>query len=120
MPDWILNSKILTYLFTGLLVLVIIASLLGYVPESILLAAIGFLGFADVIAFRDWINSQGIKTYVVGFLGIAGTIALVAGWITPQVFIAILTIFTGSAAVTLGVGLKKAPAGAKLKAISAK
>ena len=117
MPDWILNSKLLTILATVVCGVVIIAFVLGYVGEGIMLTILGFVGFTGIATFRDWINSQGWKTYVVVGLGFIGTIAMAVGWITLDAFIAILTLLGVGSAGTLTVALKKAPTGDKLKTI---
>lgn len=111
MPDWILNSKILTIIASVLCVAVIIAFVLGYVGESIMLTILGFAGFSGVAALRDWIDSQGWKTYLMAGMGILGTIAMTLGWITPDVFIALLTLFGMGAAGTTIAAVKKVPAG---------
>lgn len=119
MPDWILNSKVLTIIAIIIICVAAIAWLMGYVTEGIFLAVLGFAGFGGMAAFRDWINSQGYKTYVVAGVGILGTIGLVTNYITPEVFIAILTLFIGTGAATLVHAGKKVPAGApKLKSMS--
>jgi len=120
MPDWILNSKVLTIIAIVVIVAAFIAFTLGYVGENVLLTILGFAGFSGMAAFRDWIDSQGYKTYVVAGIGILGTIGLVTNNITPDVFIAILTAFLGTGTVTLAHAMKKVPAGVpKLKAVAA-
>jgi len=120
MPDWIINSKVLTIIAMVVCVGVIIANILGVVNEGVMLTVLGFLGFPGIAAFRDWINSQGYKTYIVVGLGLVGTIAMAVGWIDLNTFIAILTLLGVGAVGTLTAALKKAPSGAKLKTITYK
>lgn len=120
MPDWILNSKILTIAAAVVCVAVIVANVLGYIEQSLMLTVLGFVGFGGVAAFRDWINSQGWRTYLLAGLGLAGTIAMTLGWITPEAFIGVLSLLgVGSAGALVAAG-KKAPVGSKLKTITMK
>lgn len=120
MPDWILNSKILTIVAAVVCVAVIVANVLGYIEQSLMLTVLGFVGFGGVAAFRDWINSQGWRTYLLAGLGLAGTIAMTLGWITPEAFIGVLSLLgVGSAGALVAAG-KKAPVGSKLKTITMK
>lgn len=119
MPDWILNSKVLVIIATLICVASIIAFVLGYAGESVMLTILGFAGFGGVAAFRDWIDSQGWKTYLVAGVGILGTIGLVTNFITAEVFIALLTLLGVGSAGTLAHAANKVPVGVrKLKRIS--
>ena len=119
MPDWILNSKILVIIATLICVVTIIAFVLGYTGESVMLTILGFAGFGGVAAFRDWIDSQGWKTYLIAGIGILGTIGLITNFITAEVFIALLTLFGAGSAATLVHAAKMVPAGVpKLKTMS--
>jgi len=120
MPDWILNSKILTILAAVICVASVVAFAIGFIGEGVLLTILGFVGFTGVGALRDWIDSQGYKTYVIVGLGLVGSIAMAIGWIDLNTFMAVLTLLGVGAAGTLTLAVKKAPAGAKLKAISVK
>lgn len=118
MPDWILNSKVLTILAGVICVVAVVAFTLGYIGDSIMLTILGFVGFSGVAALRDWIDSQGYKTYLLAGLGIVGTIAMTLGWITADVFVAILTLFGIGSAATLRAATNKVPAGVpKLKSM---
>ena len=114
MPDWILNSKVLTIIAVILIVAAFIAFTLGYIGENVLLTILGFAGFGGMAAFRDWIDSQGYKTYVIAGIGILGTVGMITNFVTPDVFIAILTVFIGTGAVTLSHAAKKVPAGVQM------
>ena len=119
MPDWILNSKVLTILAGIICLVAVIAFAMGFITESIMFTVLGFVGFGGIAAFRDWIDSQGYKTYVIVGLGLIGSIAMAMDFITLDVFIAILSLFGVGAAATLTSAVKKVPAGQpKLKAIS--
>jgi hypothetical protein len=121
MPDWILNSKFLTILALVICLASVIAFVLGFITQGIMLTILGFVGFPGVAALRDWIDSQGFKTYVIVGLGLVGSIAMALGLIDINVFIAILTLLGIGAAGTLRSAVKKVPAGMpKLKAMSFK
>lgn len=108
MIDVILNSKVLTIVLAIVLVGLVVANALGYVSDSIFLMALGLFGFPNIMAFRDWIKSQGWITYVFSGLGLAGTAAVFFGLIPPDKLIYILTIFGGGAAVGVANGIRKA------------
>ena len=121
MPDWILNSKFLTILAAIICVVSVLAFSLAYIGEGIMLTILGFAGFGGIAAFRDWIDSQGWKTYLIVGLGLIGSVAMALGWIELNVFIAILSLFGVGSAITLKVAANKVPAGMpKLKAMSFK
>jgi hypothetical protein len=73
-----------------------------------MLLLLGFFGFADGIAFRDWLNSKGFFTYVFCGLGLLGTAAVAIGWISPDKLVLILTVFGGGASAALANGIRKA------------
>ncbi len=108
MIDVILSSKILTIVLTVVLVGLIGANALGYISTEILVVCLGFFGFTDAIAFRDWLNSKGFITYVFAGLGILGTVSVLVGWITPDKMVLILTVFGGGAGLGLVNGIRKA------------
>lgn len=111
MIDAIFNSKVLTIIFIVLALAAIVAGTLEYISTEIMLTFFTIFGFSGVAAFRDWINSQGYKTYVVAGLAIAGAAGLYFKFITVEQLLIIVSIFTGGAAVTLTQAVKKVPAG---------
>lgn len=111
MPDFILNSKVLTYVAGALVLVAIIAGTLGFIETSLMLTIIGFAGFGGVVSFRDWVDSQGWRTYVQAGLGILGTAAMALNWITIEQFILVIGIFGTGSAASLLAAAKKVPVG---------
>ena len=118
--DNVLNSKFLTYLFAFLGFAAIVANALGYISIEIMLVVLGLGTFGSVAAFRDWVNSQGWKTYAIVGVGILGVAAVGFGFIAIEQFILIYTLLFGGSVATVVHALKKAPAGEKLKPMSVK
>jgi len=84
MLDQIFNSKSLTFIFFGLAVITIAVFILGYIPETTAIPILGLLGFSGFAAVRDWLNSQGWKTYAVVGIAVIGVIPYAIGWVTVE------------------------------------
>lgn len=115
--DNLLNSKVLTYVLAFLALGAVIANALGYITTEIMIFVLSLGGFGGIAAFRDWINSQGYKTYLIIGVGALGVVAMALGWITLDQFIIVLVAVFGGSAASLAHALKKAPAGDKLKSV---
>lgn len=64
-----LKSNILSYVFFALAVVAIAIYFLGFIPETVMLAAIGILGFSGVASVRTFIDSYGWKTKFIAAVG---------------------------------------------------
>ena len=100
-----MDSKNLAYAGFGVAVLAIVTGVFGWFPAEIVWGVAGFFGFGGIGALRNFIDSEGWKTYaaiippmVSGVLMLFNVIDLV----TYQLLIAAFVPVTG-ATVTQGV-----------------
>jgi len=90
-----------------------IAMVLGVIkPEwaSYAWTVAGFLGFGSIDLLRSLIDSKGWKTHAVFIVVGLSTLAQLVGWITPEVYQAILVVFAPIIGITFQQALAKSSA----------
>lgn len=105
-----MNSKILSYLFLFLSVIVVALYILGVLPETVMLAVVGVLVPGGVASLRAFIQSPGVKTYAVSILILLGTAGYLfwPSLVTQEVFTNWLLFWGLISGVTLTNGIAKA------------
>lgn len=114
MLDKLKNTQLATpALAYGMFALATIAvgvHILGFIPEQVMLALLGLFGFSGIAAWRAFIQSPGLKTYLGSALGIIGIIANGAfpDIVTPDILIKWLTAIGTLTTVSAVHGTQKA------------
>ncbi len=91
----LLKSKVFTYICFILAFCLLGVGYLGILPNETCIALAGLLGFSGVNGIRNFIESKGIKSYILNYGGILISILALLGWITPDIQIK-LQAFIGS------------------------
>lgn len=108
MPDW-LKSPIFSYLGMILAFLAILAGVVKPEWASYLWTVAGFLGFGSVSLLRTFVDSKGWKTHAIFVITVLAALAQMVGWVTPEVYQAILVAFAPIITVTMQQALAKSP-----------
>ena len=104
------NGKPLGYILFALAIVVVLANVLGFIPEAVMLPVIGLLGFGGLGAIRAYINSTGKKTYIMIGLGVLGIVVsqLQPELMTPEKLKQWLTIIGALGGTQTLAGIVKA------------
>ncbi len=100
------DNPIVPYLFFGLGVLCVALYTVEVFNEFLLTALLGIFGFAGVAGLRQWIESQGWKTYFTTAMGVLGSLA---SFFAPEIITPDrLAVWLGTWGIIAGMALTHA------------